>query len=155
MRRTQPFALVVAALGLTTACYTYAPAGSAAAPPEPGRLVAFDITDAGRVALASGLGSGAERVEGELVSRTDSLLTLRVTGVRYRDGASARWSRESFGLRPEYVATTRERRFSRGRTLALAATALGALAALMITQDLSIFGTPGRETSPIEGGPGQ
>lgn len=141
-----------AALCLAGACYTYAPAGEA---PAPGRHVALDLSDAGRAAVAAGVGAGAERVEGELVSRTDSLVTLRVTGVRYRGGAVTRWAGESLAVRTSDVAVTRERRLSRGRTVALVTTIAGALVALAVTQDLSIFGSPGRTGTGTGGGPDQ
>jgi hypothetical protein len=145
--------LLATLAGVTSGCFTYVNRESAVAP---GTRVALDVNDAGRVALAGGLGSGAERVEGAVVSQTDSALNLRVTAVRYRGGVTTRWSGEPIEVRRSYVNETRERRFSRGRTLALAAAVVAAIATLVLTTDFDIFGLPSREggggTDP---GPGQ
>ena len=149
-RRLRPLLLLLA----LPACYAYA---TPARDPDPGMRVALDINDAGRVALAGGVGPGAERVEGRLVSRSDSLLRLRVTGVRYREGTTARWNGEELAVRAEHVTSTRERRLSRGRTLAFAAAGAAAILVLALTTNFDIFGLPfgGDGDGPGGGGPDQ
>ena len=145
-------AALAALAGVSTGCYTYVPRDSGI---EPGQRVALNINDAGRVALAGGLGAGAERVEGDVLSQTDSALSVRVTAVRYRGGTSARWSGEPVEVRRSHVHETRERRFSRARTLALAATLVAAVATLVLTTDFDAFGLPRGGDDGPGGGPDQ
>ena len=147
-RRACRGVLLAALAGVSPGCYTYAPRS---ADVTPGTRVALDINDVGRVALASGLGAGAERVEGSVVSQTDSALHLRVTSVRYRGGVATRWSGEPLEVQRAHVSETRERRFSRARSLALAAIVVGVIATLALSSDFDIFGIAGGDGDPGDG----
>jgi hypothetical protein len=136
---------------VATGCYTYrAIPGEAAAAGTP---VSLDITDRGRVGLASDVGPGVRRIEGTLVGRTDSLLVVSVREVDLLNGRSTRWSGETVRVPRDWVASVGERNFSRGRTwLAIgAATALTAAAIIAVT--LIVDGNPDGGSTRLPPGP--
>jgi hypothetical protein len=90
--------------------------------------VAFDINDAGRVALGGSMGPSIAQVEGRLVDRESTDYVLAVNAVKLLGGGEQTWRGERVRIKPEYVATSYERRFSKGRTIAISAVGVGALA---------------------------
>ena len=121
-------------LGLLVAgCYTLQPAGGAV--PPAGRRVAFDVNDAGRSALGGLIGPEVAQIEGRLLSNGTEEYLVAVSTVRLLRGGEQVWSGEQVRIRREHVSSTYERRFSRGRTLALAGAAAG-VAALFIGRSL-------------------
>lgn len=123
-------------------CYSYRPL---AAVPEPGAVVALDLNDQGRAALADSIGSAVFRIEGALLSTSDSAYQLNVRSVRYFNGGVNEWSGEPLRVPMVFVSQSRERRFDRQRTfLAGAAAAVGLIAAI-IGVDLLGGGSPGNE----------
>jgi hypothetical protein len=124
-----------------TGCYTLQPVGQVA--PQPGALVGLSLTDAGRVAVGGQMGSEIDRVEGRLLSSENNEYLVAVTSVKTLRGAEQRWSGEQVRIRTEYVANSYERRFSRGRTIALGATTVAAITAVVLSRDLfgvALFG---------------
>jgi hypothetical protein len=115
-----------------TGCYSLQPIRST---PEPGTVVALDITDAGRVALGGTMGPEIIQVQGRLISRDSSEYVLGVTGVNLLRGGTQTWRGETVRIRSEHVSSLYERRFSKGRTIALGAIGVGAIA-LIATQGL-------------------
>jgi hypothetical protein len=109
-----------------TACYVLQPAAPALAP-MPGMRVAFDLTDAGRTALAGPIGPGIAQLEGRLVNVTGDAYTMAVTNVRLLRGGEQVWQGERVQVQREHVARLYERQFSRGRTVAASATAAVAI----------------------------
>lgn len=108
--------------------------------PEPGARLAFDINDAGRVALGETMGAEIAQVEGHLLDQEDSAYVLAVTGISFLRGGFQAWSRETVRLRPEYVGNTYERRFSATRSLVLAAVSVGGIAAIVAGRSLISLG---------------
>lgn len=131
---------VVAAVCLA-GCYTYAP--PAAALPDPGRTFAFELTDLGRAALAAGVGSATDRVEGLLVSLTDTAYSVSVTRVFDLRGRVYPWGGETVSLRHEYVAGLRERRLSAARTGIAAGIVSSSIVALIATRGFGVAGGAG------------
>ena len=101
------------------ACYGYYPA--AAPTPATGAQVAVMLNDAGTAAMARWVGPSAEVLEGRLSSDSGSSVVLSMRNVRQHDGRETPWKGERIVVEKQFVASLRERRFSRGRT-ALAAT---------------------------------
>jgi hypothetical protein len=130
MRRSLRSATGAACAVLAAGCYTLQPAATAPAP-DPGAQVAFDVSDAGRLALGGSIGPAIARIEGRLVRRDGDENVVAVTGVNFLGGGAQVWSGEPVRLRPEHVATTYRRRLSKTRTIAVAAVGLGALAFLV------------------------
>src|SRR5258705_7249995 len=116
-----------AALGATLAgCYTLAPVRGVV--PEPGMRVAFDLSDAGRVALGPSMGAEIMQIEGRLIERTSDDYLVAVSAVRTLRGGEQVWTGERVHLKPGYVSTMYERKFSTGRTIAATAITVGGFA---------------------------
>jgi hypothetical protein len=118
--------------------------------PEPGSVIALDITDRGRVALGGDIGPELSQIEGRLVSRDSSEYVLGVTGVRFLRGGEQVWHGETVHLKSDYVGNRYERRFSTARSVALGALAVGAVA-IVATTSLRGLGQGDRETPPDTG----
>jgi hypothetical protein len=122
---------IVAASGIAafavsiTGCYTY-PAKHIVEVAPPAVVVA-QISDAGRVALSEPLGSGVARIDGQVVGKADSGITLMVTEVRFMNGIANKWQGQELTLRPLDVTSVSQKTFSRQRTVT--AMVIGALAA--------------------------
>ena len=79
--------LGVAAVMFTTACYAYevkAPTDLVA-----GQHVEATVNNIGRVALTADLGDDVSRVDGDVVSVTDSALRIRVMEIQFLNGTSS------------------------------------------------------------------
>lgn len=137
-----------ALLILLSGCYTLRPAGGVV--PEIGKELAFDVNDAGRVALGGSMGPEIAQIEGRLLSRENAEYLVAVRAVRMLRGGEQVWRGEPVRIRPEYVGTTYERQFSRGRTVTLGAIGIGAIAVLLTR---SLTGS-GSEEPPGQGPPG-
>jgi hypothetical protein len=125
---------------LLAGCYTLQPAGGVA--PELGKRIAFDVNDAGRLALGGSMGPEIDQVEGKLLERTSDEYVLSVSSVKYLRGGHQTWTGESVRIKSDHVATVYTRQFSKPRTIALAAAGGGALA-LIVTQSLTGRGQDG------------
>ncbi len=106
-------------------CYTLQPARQS---PEPGSTIALDISDQGRVALGGLVGPELSQVEGRFVGMENSEYVLHVTGVRFLRGGEQGWAGETVRIKPEYVTSRYERKFSTVKSVALGAIAAGAVA---------------------------
>jgi hypothetical protein len=113
---------------LVAGCYSLEPATSPT--PELGKVVAFDLNDAGRLALGGSMGPEIEQIEGRLVER-DSDYVLAVSGVRFLRGGEQAWRGERVHIKPAYVSSSYERRFSAGRSTVLGAIGAGVIAMLV------------------------
>ncbi len=123
---------------LLLGCYTFRPVVE---PLAPGAEVAFDVNDAGRVALGGVMGPEIARIEGRLLERGADDYVVAVSAVRLLRGGEQIWSGEPVRVRADHIGPAQERRFSRGRTAALGAGVLGGLALVVITRTLIGGGT--------------
>lgn len=114
-------------------CYTLRPAGTNV---REGSHVAFDLNDAGRMAMSRHAGPEILNMEGRLISADNTDYTLSVKSVRFLRGGEQVWAGERVRIPKEHVGTAWERRFSPGRTAAFAAATVGAVAAFVITREL-------------------
>jgi hypothetical protein len=142
---------VLCAAACLAACYTYS--APLEVSPEPGRTFAFEVTDLGRAALAAGMGSGTDRIEGVLVGLTDTAYSVSVARVVDIRGRVARWSGEDVSLRREFIDEVRQRRRSPARTAIAIGGISAAVAALATYVALDVVGndpdrTPGEEPPP-------
>lgn len=138
--------LIVGLLGvpLVTGCYVLQPVAGTA--PVEGKLVAFDVSDAGRVALGGSMGPSIAQIEGRLLGRESDAYVVSVSSVRYLSGGNQTWSGETIRLQPGHIAVTYERRLSKARTVAAVALGVGA-AAFIATRSVNGGGVePGRPT---------
>jgi hypothetical protein len=129
------------------ACYRYVPLAPA---PQPGTRTALVLSDQGRVGMAPSIGSGVERVEGTLLTASDSDYLLSVSGLVGINGARSPWAGETVRVQRGYVANALERRLAKGQSVAVAVGAGAAVAIFIATRNLLGFGS----SSPGSGGGG-
>lgn len=138
--------------GLLGACYSYE---LVPASPAPQARVAMVLNDQGRVEASPQVGSQVMRIEGAMVSTTDSAYLLAVSAVKPITGNWQRWAGEQVSMRRNHVAMMYERRVSKGRTALLG----GAVAALLVAMvSTNLFGIAGGDAPihpPGEPGPDQ
>lgn len=131
-------------------CYSYTPLATPS--PVPGTKVALVLSDAGRVGLGPAVGEGTSRLEGSIVSASDTAYVLSVSDVYGISGSHAQWAGEQVQVQKSYVANSMERRFSRGRTVFMAGGTAAALVTFLLTRDL--LGLGGSGVSNLPGGDG-
>ncbi len=130
-------ALLLAVMGLS-ACYAYAPLRD----PEPqlGQVFAFDLNEPCPPAVADRVGLDTRQVEGTLVRRTETEFVVSVARATTTRGRTYRWNGETVSLPQEYVRQVRTRRFSPGRTVAVAGGAVVSFVAFVVTRTLTAGG---------------
>jgi hypothetical protein len=100
-----------------------------------GEKVAFDVNDAGRIALGGSLGPEIAQIEGRVVEHNSGEYVLAVSNVTLLRGGQQVWSGEQVRIKSDYVASTYERRFSRGRTAAISLVGVG-LVVYLVTRSI-------------------
>jgi hypothetical protein len=113
--------------------------------------MAFDVNDAGRVALGGAMGQSITRIEGRLLRRESDEFVVAVTSVSYLGGNTQTWSGETVRIKPGYVGTVYERRLAKGRTVAAAALGAGAIA-FIVTRSVIGGGDPSDNRLPPDSG---
>jgi hypothetical protein len=111
-----------------TGCYSFEPVHGPT--PVVGTEIAFDINDAGRVALGGSMGPEIARIEGRLVEKGSADYLVKVTSVQLLRGGEQTWSGEAVRIKSEYVASVYEKRFSPARSVVLGAVGVGIAAAI-------------------------
>jgi len=134
-----------------TGCYTLQPAVVGAVP-DAGTMVAFDLNDAGRLAMGGLMGPEIAQIEGRLIESNNGEHVVSVRAVRLLRGAVQIWSGETVRVKSEYVTSVSERRFSRGRTIALGAATIGGFTAFLVSRDLIGSGSGGKPDIPADSG---
>jgi len=135
--------------GLLGACYTYSPS---LVTPLPSAQIAVVLSDFGRSEASPQIGPQAARLEGAVVTASDSGYLVAVSGVKAIAGSWVRWTGETVSLRRDYVAFMYERRFSKSRTALFAAGVAGALGVAVFGLDLFGIGADRLENVPNAGG---
>ncbi len=136
----------LAALGVLMGCYTLKPVGEVE--PKPGAKLAFEVNDAGRVALGGTMGPEIAQVEGLLIEKDSQGYLLAVSNVRLLRGGEQIWSGEKVRLNNQYLGPAYERRFSLGRSVGLGVIGIGGVAAIVASASLLGVGTdknPGQQ----------
>lgn len=140
-------AVATVALGVAVAgCYSLRPVVGVS--PQVGTRVAFDVNDAGRLALGGSMGPEIAQVEGQLVEKDSAGYLLAVSAVRLLRGGEQVWSGESVRLKSEHLGPAYQRRFSPARTILAGVVSIGGFAAFLVTRSLLGSGSEG------PGGPG-
>lgn len=124
-------------MAVLVGCYSLRPAGSTV---TEGSRVAFDLNDAGRVAMTERIGPEILQLEGRVLSTQNGEYTLSVSNVKFVRGAEQVWAGERVQLSKEHVGTAWERRFSPGRTAALAGLTVAAVAVFFLTREFVLGG---------------
>jgi hypothetical protein len=117
-----------------------------------GAEVAVGITDRGREVMTPLVGANVRRINGRVVSSSDTALVLAVTSVDHLRGEPDRWGGENIAVPRDFISTVGERRLSRGRTaIVLGVAAVAVAVASRIA--LEGFGTGGGGERPPPDGP--
>jgi hypothetical protein len=135
--RTRGSGALVLAL-LLAGCSTLQPVQGPV--PAPGARLAFDVNDAGRVALGGAMGPEIGQIEGQLLGNEDGAYVVAVSGVNYLRGGHQSWSGETVRLRPEHIGNTYERRTSTGRSIAMGVITVGGFTAFVVGRSLVTSG---------------
>ena len=130
---------------LLSGCYTLQPAGGVT--PEIGDELAFDINDAGRVGLGGLMGPEITQVEGKLLSRENAEYLIGVTTVHTLRGGHQVWKGEQVRIKSEFVTSTYQRHFSKGRTVGLGVAGVTAFA-YILTRSLKGSGSDADPGTP-------
>lgn len=88
-------------LAFQLGCHTYLPTQELV--PVAGREVAVELNDRGRLMVAGQLGESVLRVDGTVVSTTDSMITMRVSRTVQVRGSTVVWAGESVQDRKSVV----------------------------------------------------
>ena len=141
---------VVLLLPNTVGCYTtrYVPEGTV----QPEMRVSLSITDRGRVAIADSLGTGVLKVNGRLLSATDSQYVVSVSDLDLMNGRTARWNGETVGIDRQHVGGVGQRTLSRSRTGALAAGVIAAIVLIAVQSITGFLGGGSNTKTPPDGG---
>ncbi|MDB4872041.1 MAG: hypothetical protein JWL97_3045 [Gemmatimonadales bacterium] len=149
-------ALAGAALlsGALNGCYEFVPAQTDVL--VPGKPIALEINDQGRVGLGSEIGTEVRRLSGTLVSQSDQDFQLKVTELTFLNDRTSRWSGEQVRIPRQFARTVFEQRLSGGRTLMATAVSAGLIVAAIVVGKLSGRGGSGQDSSkPPPPPPGQ
>lgn len=114
-----------------------------------GSQVAFDINDAGRVALGGVMGPELSQVEGRVYSKESGVYVLAVTMVHLLRGGEQVWTGERISIRSEYVTKVYERRFSKGRTIAASVAGAGVVL-IFVTRAITGAGRSDVGKEPVD-----
>ena len=129
------------------ACHKYVPVETST--PPVGEVIAFQISDQGRVALYDRLGPGVAVIEGRIVGTEDNNYLISVNRIEQLNGTSSRWSGEVMRLDRALVAQARRRELSKTRTLVFAGGITAAVGVLIASRGLAtIFGQDDPDPPP-------
>lgn len=139
--------VVLLSLVVGAGCYRYVPLEA----PTPSVPLSATLTDRGSVELSEAVGATAVRIDGRLISVSETAVSLAVAKVSFRNGLANAWQGEPVTVPRAYIATLKERRLSRGRTVAFSTLLVGGVVALIMGIDLVVFGDDDAKGPP--GGP--
>lgn len=128
MNKKIAYVLASLCLSALVGCYELQPARTAV--PQQGTRIAFDVNDAGRLALGGSMGPEIDQVEGNLLETDSDAYLLSVTAVRLLRGGEQRWAGEAVRIKREYINTTYVRKFSPGKTVAVSVAGAAAIVAI-------------------------
>src|SRR5258706_10094200 len=146
--RAVAFAAVLSS-GCILGCYTYVP--SQASYLQPGREVALDINDLGRVNLNAQIGSEVARVAGILQQQTGTDYTVKVSELTYLNGRTAMWSGEPVTIRNDFVGSGLEKKLSPGKTAAAVVASAGVVGGAIAAHTLITGGNGAGASKPPPG----
>jgi hypothetical protein len=146
MRPMYRLAAVAVGASVGVGCYSLRPTRGVT--PAVGERVAFDVNDNGRAALGGSMGPEIGQIEGRLLGNDTATFLVAVSAVRMIRGGEQTWSGEPVRIKSEYVTTAYTRQFATGRTIALGALGVGAVA-FIVTRSLLGNGNEDR-TTPID-----
>ena len=144
--RTAATAAVVLGAGVATGCYVYEPVTASMI--APGKSIAIDLNDLGRLNLANLIGPEVKRVSGVLVSQSANEYVMRVNQLTFFNQKESQWSGEAVTVRNDYVSTLYQEKLSPSRTALAVGAAAASVGALMAARNLVANGNNDGDTKP-------
>jgi hypothetical protein len=116
-------------------CYSFVP--SQASNLQPGREMAVELNDLGRLNLSPLIGGDVAQIAGILQEQqADTGYTIKVSELTYLNGKSAMWSGEAVKIKQDYVRTFLEKKVSPGKTAAAVLASAGVVGGALIAHTL-------------------
>ncbi len=135
----RPTAILCAVLlAVQVGCYSYLPIQAVA--PAAGQDVGVILNDQGRQLVKDKLGDLVERVDGTLLSATETAVTLSVARTHSLRGTQSIWAGEQVEIQRAGIRGFRERQLSRSRTAFLTIGLIVGIAALISGLSLAVSG---------------
>ncbi len=122
-------------------CYAFVPSESSHL--VPGRHVALELNDLGRLNLSSRIGADVMQLTGTLVQQSATEYTIKTMKVTYLNGRTADWSGESVTVSQEYVRGVYEEKLSPSKTAAAVAGVVAVVGGVIAGKGLSGSGNTG------------
>ena len=135
---------VVLGAGVGTGCYVYEPVTSSMI--VPGKPIAIDLNDLGRLNLATLIGPEVKRVSGMLVSQSPNEYVMRVNQLTFFNQKESQWSGEAITIRNDYVSSLYQEKLSPSRTALAVGAAAAGVGALLAARNLIANGNSSDET---------
>lgn len=129
--------MVLMSLFAVAGCFSTQPV-TGGVTPEVGSRVVLDINDAGRVGLGNMMGTEIDRVDGMLLKKDTTGMTLAVKHVIGIRGSVQVWNDEQVRIEDHFVSTVSLRKFSRGRSVIAGAAGVGGVT-LLVTSGFTAF----------------
>lgn len=132
-----------------TGCHEYVPVSTY--PTAKPQTVEVLLNERGRADFVNRLGPDALSFVGTLVSRKDTMSTVRVQEVTYINRSTIQWSGEQMEVTDGQIRDVRARRISRGKTFMALAAGGGGILLFILTRTITgggNVGTPGGGPSP-------
>lgn len=142
VRRTAVALAAVLCVTFAAGCYTFVPSESSLL--APGKPIALDLNDLGRLNLSELVGGDVARLSGFLVDQSASAYTVRVNQLTYLNGRTAEWSGESVNVRRDFVRGVYEQKLSPSKTALAVLAGAGAIGGLIAAR--SIIGSGDADT---------
>jgi hypothetical protein len=121
--------------GALNGCYEFVPAQTDVM--APGKPIALEINDQGRVGLGSVIGAEVRRLSGTLISESDQEFDMRVTELTFLNDRTSQWSGEQVRVPKQYARTVFEQRLSAGKTVVAALVSAGLILGGILSSSLS------------------
>jgi hypothetical protein len=137
-------AAVILCAGVATGCYVYEPVTASMI--APGKSIAIDLNDLGRLNLATLIGPEVKRVSGVLVSQSANEYVMRVNQLTFFNQKESQWSGEAITIRNDYVGTLYQEKLSPSRTALAVGGAAAGVGALLAARNLIVNGNSNDET---------
>ena len=126
---------------LMAGCYAFVPSESSLI--APGRQIALDLNDLGRLNLSSQIGGDVMQLSGLLVQQSATAFTVKTMHVTYLNGRTSEWSGEPVTVGQEYVRGVYRQAISPAKTVGAVAAAVAIAAGIIAGQGLSGNGNAG------------
>jgi hypothetical protein len=133
--RTAALCAALLLSGALNGCYEFVPAQTDVM--APGKPIALEINDQGRVGLGNVIGAEVRRLSGTLIAQSDQDYEMRVTELTYLNDRTSQWSGEQLRVPKQYARTVFEQKLSTGRTLTASLVSAGLILAAILTSSLT------------------